>query len=231
MNKKWKIFWIVSAVIAGVGIILFVLGIVLGAPLREIAMQFSDEEEFHSYENGISRDIAEDGTGQMFDGVRSLSVDVDKMEVNIVPTEDDKIYVEAEGIDDRLHFRVEQDGDELDIDTEDGNRHINYGGTVNIYIPVGMELAEADISVGAGEADLSGLNAREINIECGMGSVDLSVAGAKEDYNYDIECGMGSVEIGEESYGGVAIKKKIHNGQSKNISIECGMGEVSVDFE
>lgn len=268
MNKRWRTFWIVSAAVAGIGTVFLILGIVMGASIREIRMRFPNGIGFHSEvrkETGgelLPREMTE------YDGVRSLEIETAYMDVNIIPTERERICVETE---EHHNLRVRRNGDKLKIESVEKNHHIKYEGVVNIYIPYNVQLTEAavsvgagrlnmdlgnaglgqaDISVGAGRADISNIEADEINIdcgagrvtadgiksrdlgvECGMGSMELFVAGEKGDYNYMVECGMGSVTIGDDSYGGLGREKKTNNGKSRNMEIECGMGSVTVNFE
>lgn len=249
MKKGWKTFWIVSAAIAGVGVILLILGIVMGAAFNQISWHSSDGVSV-LFPFKKTRTVKSQEQKYEFDNVRFLNIDVGQLEVNVIEAEGSKIRVETVGIDERLKLAVYQDEDELEIETKQNNMRINDGGTVNIYIPAGMKFEEADISIGAGVLELESLRVNEADIECGAGSividriegnditvscglgtVDLTAAGRKGDYNYEIECGIGSVEVGDDSYAGIVSEKKIRNGRNKTMDIECGMGEIIVSFE
>ncbi|MDO4678407.1 MAG: hypothetical protein Q4B00_07290, partial [Eubacteriales bacterium] len=91
---------------------------------------------------------------------------------------------------------------------------------------------EADLEVGAGTMELTGLDAGEISGECGMGTMDLKVSGQKSDYSYTLECGIGSIQIDGDEYSGLAQEKQIDNpGAKKYIDLECGIGTINVEFE
>lgn len=91
---------------------------------------------------------------------------------------------------------------------------------------------EADLEVGTGTMELTGLDAREISGECGMGTMDLEVSGQKSDYSYTLECGIGSIQIDGDEYSGLAQEKQIDNpGASRYIDLECGIGTINVAFK
>lgn len=237
MNRKWKIFWIVSAAIAGIGGMFLIAGLVMGVSVREIQMRFPNGIGFHPGAVYHSEDHAEhDGEAMEFGGIRVLEVDVSHLEVNVIATSEKKIRVEEAGVDERLGLRIRQEGEKLNIRTENEHLRINHGGVVNIYIPYGIELAETDISVGAGalnvnmekvrsghakisvgagDANLSNVETDQIEIACGAGNVTADEIRA---YEFDVQCGLGNVDLS------VRGEKEDYN-----YDVQCGMGSVDID--
>lgn len=87
-----------------------------------------------------------------------------------------------------------------------------------------------DVEVGTGKVNLAGTVQSKASIDCSMGTVDFQATGSKEDYSYDIECEVGKVTVGNETFGGLAMEKKIMNG-GPVMEIECATGTVNISFE
>lgn len=85
MKKKWKIFWIVSVLIAGIGTVLFILGIAMGASVQEFRRQFPDGIGFHSTEKKMTSKPIKTQNAEEFAGIRKLDIEVTHMEVNMIP--------------------------------------------------------------------------------------------------------------------------------------------------
>ena len=255
MKKRWKVFWIVSGAIAGIGVLFLIVGLVMGASVSELRgrIPFWYRNCFIDFDSSEQSDRASvkvvDGELHSYSGISSLEIDVNSLEVNIVESAGSEIEVETEIADERINLKVWQEGKELNIETK-GNIRINNGGIVNIYIPSGMTLgelsvsvgegalyaerlsaSEVDVAIGAGSADVEMIYAEQIDLECGIGAMDLTFAGTDTDYDYDLECGMGELEVGQQSFSGMAVDKTVHNGASKNADIEVGMGSVNISFE
>lgn len=276
MNKKWKRFWIVSGAIAGVGLIFLILGVTMGGTWNEVRMRFPSGIGIHPRREQTETEhfTVPEAVGEKieFSGVHNLEVDVNGMEVYIRASTSLVPWVDIVGADEHAKLQVYQDGDTLKVKTKGNLHHINHKGSVCIYIPSGIRLdhvevsvgagvldmnmenvecAQTDISIGAGEAEISDLLAERLEIDCGagnvkaekiqssdfdikcgMGVIDLGIMeGKKEDYNYDIECGLGTVKLDGDSYSGLVSEKKTYNEISQNMNIDCGMGKVNVRFQ
>lgn len=183
---------------------------------------------------------------------KNLEMDVDHMSVYLKPSQNGKVCVGTEDIDERANLQIYKEGDTLNIETDLESNRINQAGTIILYLPQDVKFYEMDISVGAGSlksklqsvhaenadiavaagaAEIQGIMAQEMYLECGVGSATLVLHGEQEDYNYSLECGMGEVKIADGSYSGIAVEQQIDHGASKNLNIECGMGSVNVKFE
>ena len=109
--------------------------------------------------------------------------------------------------------------DELSLEVGAGEIDITY-----------LEARKAEISVGMGSFQTGGKLNEEADIECAMGYVEMYLSGKESDFNYDLGGSMGNVEIGDMSFSGFGQEKKIVNGASKNIEVECSMGNITILF-
>lgn len=238
MRKGWKVFWGISGVIAGIGVVFIILGIVMGVTFSEIRGSI-----LHRYQDGFmsgfkKSDTSFTGSGekQEFIGISSLEVDVDKMEVNILESDRNTIVVETLNIDERIGLKIWQEDGELNIETEEGKKRINNAGTVNIYIPSGIRLeevsfstgdgvlnaeklnaSEVDVSIEAGTANMDEIHADSIDFSCGVGEANASLLNANE---ISAECGLGAMNIT------LAGKKEDYN-----YKLECGLGSLELGGE
>lgn len=245
MKKGWKIFGIVCAVIAGVGILLCIAGFAIGISRQEVRDALKRGGiGLHSYKTQTKAEVKRiDGekNGMTYEGIREFDVEAGRMEVYVTMTDEDAVRVE-----DQTHERVDlqcyQDGDTLKIeggsghrgtnhDGEHGYREINHEGIIRIYIPRSIALEKAKFSIGAGVLKVDGLTADEIDIECGAGEVQFTAGGQEKDYNFGVGVGVGEVTIGSETMGGLAVEKQIDNHAHREISVECGAGKVNIAFE
>lgn len=234
MKKGWKIFGIVCAVIAGLGIILCIAGFAIGVSDQEIRAAFNRGIGFRSYNTHTETEVLRtdgDDLRPVYEGIRNLDVEVGRMQVNVSLMDDDGgIRVEQQTHKD-VNLQCYQEGDTLKIEASHGHRRINHEGIVHIYIPKDLVLQKAEFSIGAGVLYADRITADQIDIECGAGQVELTAGGQESDYNYDLEIGAGEVTIGGGTFAGLAVERKIDNHAKKEISVECGAGQVSVAFE
>lgn len=251
MKTGWKVFWIVCAAIGGIGFICAVTGVALGANLTTIRQALGREiqyiDEYNEYDNSDDQIQPEDSVGEGYNGVTELDVSLSDCEVIVEKVKSDEISVDSSRLNRKLNVSIQQNGNELTIESTGHHLGRSNGGQLYIFIPedktfnkVDLEIGagtlemdgimakEFDLSVGAGHANITGCSAEAVKIECGAGQVDLGLAGLIEDYNYDIELALGEVVVGGDSYTGAAIDKTIDNGSAKKINIECGVGQVNV---
>lgn len=254
MKKGWKIFAIVCAVVAGIGIILCIAGFAIGATTQEVRVAlnrgigFGPDFNYTHHTKVVTDKPEQDVSGVGFHNVRSIELDVGAVQVEILPTDEEEIRVEHD-VDNKLKIRCIQNGDILKIRTTGRITKSNHGGMIQIYIPRDLVLREAELDIGAGALKVTDFRSNELNIscgaaavhmvnieandvdiECGAGQIEYIVKGQENDYNYDVEIGAGEVSIGEDSFSGLAVDKKINNNADKNMSIECGAGQVAVTF-
>lgn len=256
MKTGWKVFWIICAVLGGIGCVLVIAGLTLGANVSTIQSAFEDQihnvsQDIYKYTEGdvqVTPDMSAD-----YKGITELSVSVSDCEVIVqsVDATDGVIRLDTSRLDRNIDLTVKQDGNELEI--ENDNHHITghkNNGQLYIFVPTSGSLTKADFEVGAGTLSIDSITARELDItvgagiadvgacttdyldvECGTGEVNVNLAGAKKEYNYQLECAMGEIAIGDDSYAGLAVEQKINNSAAKNVKIECGVGQVNIGYE
>lgn len=252
MKKGWKRFWITSGAIAGIGVLFLILGFILGVSFSKIKFGFPYIFPLSNRVVTVKESTGQTGEEKTFEGIKNLEMDVDHMSVYLKPSQNGKVCVGTEDIDERANLQIYKEGDTLNIETDLESNRINQAGTIILYLPQDVKFYEMDISVGAGSlksklqsvhtenadiavaagaAEIQGIMAQEMYLECGVGSATLTLHGAQEDYNYSLECGMGEVKIAEGRYSGIGVEQQIDHGAAKNLDIECGMGSVEVKFE
>lgn len=94
-----------------------------------------------------------------------------------------------------------------------------------------VEAAKVTLNANVGEIDAARITADEIYVDCGIGAIDAMVSGREQDYNYEISCGVGEVTIGDNDYASLGTSKKIDNSGSKRIEVDCNIGEVDISFQ
>ena len=93
-----------------------------------------------------------------------------------------------------------------------------------------MEAAVLEAEVGMGEFVADGAINERANVECSMGNVEMEIDGREEDFNYRLSGAMGNIDLGKESYGGFSSEVNLKNGASKEMKVDCSMGNISIRF-
>lgn len=93
-----------------------------------------------------------------------------------------------------------------------------------------VEASKVILDAGVGRIETARLTADEIYVDCGVGSIEAMVNGREQDYNYDISCGVGEVTIGDNDYAGLGTTKRIDNSAGRRMEIKCNIGEVDISF-
>jgi hypothetical protein len=176
----------------------------------------------------------EPDTREAYTSVKKVEIETAGVVVEVLESEDEKIYVETEDMDTRLNYSCTQEGSTLKIESTKKLKILNgIGGVdavIRIYLPE-TQLEELEIENGAGEVYVKTVNARKFSLDVGAGegTVDHFVAqkvemscGAGELTaagtilsEAEIDCGVGEVELtvqGEES--------------DYSYEVDCGVGEV-----
>lgn len=225
MSKKWKVFWIVTAGIAGMGLMFLILGLLFGATIEGIQRRYPHGIGIHSQQTEVLNGE------NYFRNIQKLNIEAGAVQVQMIPSEGDAYYVETEDISDAGFVSVYEEEGTLNVQTKKHRvfRKCHHNGVIRVYFPEDVVLTKMDLSIGAGSLYGDGIMAREIDVDCGMGEVKLNLLSSKEEYNYSIDCGMGKVEIGGDVFDGIA-QREIYNGQPQDVEIECGMGNVTMNF-
>lgn len=234
MKKKWKIFWIVCAITGGIGMCCLFISLGMGVTLEKIENELPNGISIGKFESEDTREvIVPPDLEDFYQEIKKLDLDLTAGELQILESEDSDIYVETEGINEKLDLQYYAKGDALVLTTEKSlagvvNQSI---GTIYIYLPKDYQLEEAEISVhagvlyiedihvkelsvevGAGEADIDDFEVREAEFDCGAGEI---TAFGLADKKIDIDCGMGNVSL--------AISD---DEQNYNYDLTCGVGEI-----
>ena len=150
MKKGWKRFWITSGAIAGIGVLFLILGFILGVSFSKINFSFLHIFPLSNRMVTVKESEGQTGEEKTFEGVKNLEIDVDHMSVYLKPSQNGKVCVGTEDIDERANLQIYKEGNTLNIETDLENNRINQAGTIILYLPQDVKFYEMDISVGAG---------------------------------------------------------------------------------
>lgn len=235
MKKGWKIFWIVCACLAGLGIALCISGFVMGATLSGIEHVFWEHiEDEDVWEDRFSENAEDEAaweaggsenTSAVTDnfradltGIGELDVDVSYLQVEIQESANDEFVISTNNIpaeaEDELKFL--RDGDELEItirNKKSWRRVMNNLGepaVLTIQIPKEHNLHTISLSVGAGVLEADHIQVSELDVAVGAGQANVHQFSVD---TLEVEVGAGEADIA----GDVTAEAKI----------ECGIGKVN----
>lgn len=105
---------------------------------------------------------------------------------------------------------------------------------VTLYIPEDAVLEEAHISVGAGEADVTGLEAEKLYLETGAG--EIIARDMKGNRKTILDNGVGSMTVtnlvtGDAEFSTGVGEIEVEATVSGDITADCGVGEMKLDLE
>lgn len=220
MKKGWKIFWIICAVLAAIGIFFTVAGTALGglAMLREE----QDENVIRTWmdrlgirirnEVTVTTDTAAipdenyipgqpDGTDiTCYSGIDKLDLELTGMGVCVMPydEESDAVYngdiiVDISQCRDDLkdQITVSRDDSELKIHMEDrGRLNTEDSGIMYISVPRGLYFEKITANAQAGYIELAEIEAGELDVKTNTGQIIASAFSAEQ---LDAECGVGQI--------------------------------------
>lgn len=238
MKRRWKIFWIVCAVLAAAGLILTAAGIILGAPVRgsegERRLAAWLEEFRENSADAGSRELekidaipassgytAQEPDGENilgFEGVQNLEIDVTELAVIVNVYDGGQVTVDMKRLDSevREQMKIRMHGGKLEIEAEEKDRfgslaadHTSDELTLFISIPQDTEMEEITADVGAGYLEMTGISAKKLSVSADAGKADISGFSAER---LEAECGAGQLVL--------------EGGASEKAKLECGAGEV-----
>lgn len=109
----------------------------------------------------------------------------------------------------------------LDVSVGAGNLEISDGTYENIKLSCGM-----------GSLNMQGAVSGNVTASCGMGDMNIRLEGNPEAYNYKLSCGMGDMTVNGVKYSGIAGEHRIKNdGATGTVDVDCGMGNVDFSIE
>lgn len=252
MKKGWKIFWIVTGCVAGVGIIFCGIALALG-------LNFSDIEEryphgfvlFGSEDRNWDHDIFHrhnynDDDGKSYSGVNNLEITTAGCNVYLNRTDENEIHVNTQNVDfgnSGITLDVVQEGDKLVVQTlMNGNLwkkitgDSKYYGDVYIYLPENIKLTTANIEFGAGELSIEKLHADELTMNIGAAECNVLEYKTKKAV---INLGAGSIDMSGEFTDSLNLKCGAGEAEfdlpgtkhDYNYTLKCGIGEISIEDE
>lgn len=221
MKKGWKIFAIICAVLTGLGIVLCIAGFAVGVTDKDVRDAVHRgvgliRDDFDAYDDDVFENKMKHADGQTatsmeFSTTKGIDVEVDKMLVEVVATEDRVIRMENATAEE-IRLAVSEDEDSVEIKTTGNTNRVTDGGKIILYIPKNIQLPEINIQVGSGKIDLNGIQANELELEIGRGEIAAKDFVAGE---LNISCGQGTANL-----QGTA---------QRNIDLECGVGKINFE--
>lgn len=210
-----------AAIIMAVGFILFIAGYIM-----YLNTDKSKYIKVKDYSNGF------DG-----DKVNDIDLDIGWGKVIIEKNTYDDISVDAEDVPEK--FSAEISGDKLTVKcntkiTKTGSlvsfiSRNDYDPVVKIMLPE-KDFERISLSLGAGDAVLSGMSCSALEIDCGAGDVtlnDITCSG-----KIDIDGGTGDIDINNAVAGGVDLDLGVGNFDftgtvNGDIIADGGVGDIS----
>lgn len=240
MKKGWKIFAIICAVLAGIGIVLCVAGFAVGVTDEDVrsavhrGIGFIRDDDFDDdFDDRMEHDDIQVTNSRELSNTKGIDVEVNKVLVEVVATDDGTVRMEN-ATTKEVGLAVNEDEDSIEIKATGNTKGINNGGKLTLYIPRNIQLPEISIQNGNGKINLNGIRTNELNLEIGRGEIiatdfvtgELSVSCGQGVANIkgttqrdvDLECGVGVINL--ETKGKQA---------DYNYEIEVGAGEVNLD--
>jgi|GEM_PF-555393 Uncharacterized conserved protein len=234
MKKNYRIFWIISASLLGIGFICLIIGFATGAGTANFKQQF--EDGFVINRQRFADDYL-DSTTKRYEDIEKLEIDMEAGELEIVLH--DKPYIEVDAQYNTKQKRVSITQKEQKLQIKSGERYKIGNFTVKnnkitVYIPQEMEFERVKIDLGVGRFYAEDIRSREFKLESGAGESRIENL---EVGTFSIDAGVGEVELKnvrvEEKGildGGVgAISMKLQGKQEEyNYRLDLGVGSVTI---
>lgn len=167
MRRGWKIFWIIVAVLTGLGIACCAAALALGISSSQIREIYPDGigffQSIHTEESNLPEDVEAKNEGEVsvYEDITSLEADIGGYELKIRPSEDEDVRVDTTDCwfggdteiavyekNGRLYIKTVQSGEFLDVFSFFTERGEHYG-EIRVYLPTSLRLTEAELSIGA----------------------------------------------------------------------------------
>lgn len=261
MKKGWKLFWIICGIVFCLGVIFCIAGRTMGVTFYDMASVLDDKAWLLSDMDLSALGIDDDEDGSMevqsridknreyaygeragepdmkksYSGIQKVDVDAAGIQLQVLPSPDQDVHVEAVNVDAKLRFKCVQNKERLDITTTKKIHTINrIKGYATVWLLLPEEqLKELELTNEAGEVYVSQADALEFSMEVGAGEAIVEKFTAKE---ADLECGAGSLQAagtilskGDIGCGvGEVVLTLFGNEEDYRYDVECGIGEVTV---
>lgn len=224
MSRRWKNFWIMCGVLAGVGLLLLIGGTILGGisilqsgESNRVIQRWMERLDLGENEDIIvtyddTSDQTDSTTVKMYQGVSKIDINLDAVAVKINACEGDKLIVDTSQVrkDIAEVIQVNQDDGELEIEADHHTGyHTNDTGVLYVSVP---EQDRADIinaETSAGIITISDTETKKIHLKTEAGQITAENIKTEQ---MKTECGAGKISVS----GTV----------TNEADIECGMGEI-----
>ncbi|MCI8639051.1 MAG: DUF4097 domain-containing protein [Coprococcus sp.] len=251
MRRGWKIFWIIVAVLTGLGIACCAAALALGISSSQIREIYPDGigffQSIHTEESNLPEDVEAKNEGEVsvYEDITSLEADIGGYELKIRPSEDEDVRVDTTDCwfggdteiavyekNGRLYIKTVQSGEFLDVFSFFTERGEHYG-EIRVYLPTSLRLTEAELSIGAAEVEIDTLKADKTKIS--IGAADCHIQRIETE-KADIMVGGGDLELAGKIDGDITVKcgagdvdLELKGGESDyNYDVVCGAGEVEI---
>ena len=246
MKKRWKIFWIVCAVLAASGLLLAAAGAALGGlsalrnagkPERLTGKDFDtmDPDEYSG---------PQDGELIMFDYIEDIDLNLGGLQVYVIPGNVDGVGIDTSylrsDIREKVESSIEYEEEDYELKVDIGKRLRGWStedtGTLYIVYSPWTQFGSFSAEMSAGLLELHGLWADEVSLSVGAGQITAQFF---ETEHLDTECGAGSIELlGAVLTGDAEIDCKLGSivlimanqaaESDYDYELSCGAGEVIV---
>lgn len=230
MKRGWKIFWIIIAVLTGLGIMCGAIALGMGLSIAQIKEEYPHGigfvGEMHDDDDDMEIHREPSDEVQEFSNISNLKMNVGFCSVQILASHDGKARVDTSELefhdsekmisvreeDGTLLIEMCKNGKVCDVDLlEDGNHDY---GTLYVYLPTEEKLDTAELKFGAVDVDVESMKVTDLQIQVGAADCSFDKLEVEELY---VAVGAGELEISGIIYG--------------NADIQCGVGSVELDLE
>ncbi len=253
MNNTKKIFFIVLAIIAALGVVFLTIGGVMGG--FSIGLNRLNFGEW----NGSMETI------ELTEKAKVIDIDGERVDINIEEKEIESIEIE---VSENIKSYANPEGNTIKVDLDGKRWKYNECGRIDIFLPKDYELDELKIDLGVGKLDVQGILATELDIEvgvgegklenvqatniegnvsvgsleisgdftgdvkleCGVGDLMFSDEASLDEFHRVVEIGLGSVDINGEKHMGSMSTSESAKG-ARLLEVECGLGRVEIELE
>ncbi|MGC4019009.1 MAG: DUF4097 family beta strand repeat-containing protein [Muricomes sp.] len=249
MRGRWRIFWIVCSCLAGLGVVLCIIGAGMGASLSGIDSLYGTKHIVYStidwgndvYNKYDNKNYVQGSADEVthFTDISELDIDVSYMEVVVKEYDGDSITVDASQIRSKVKKDLVYKSDEGSLTIETKNNSIwkksggDGSGYLVIQIPRKNNLEAASFQIGAGRLEIENIKSQGLDISVGAGEAVVQQFETKE---LNVECGAGEAVLSGTVLGDISVncgvgKAEITlNGKQEdyNYNLKCGIGELVV---
>ena len=228
MKSGWKIFWIITGCIAGLGVAFCALALILGVRVRDVqegnpfrfGIVSGIVDFFDGDDEGDTPDTAYEFDGDYdysFENVRNFSLEAGGCEIEIYQHSGDTVNIDTSGLDlpDFMKFSAEENNGNLTVSLKRESGHVESQteslGTLYRELPVDAHFQNTEITVGAADFYLQGISTDSLNLEAGALDCQIDWFAAKP-----VEATVGAGDLDME--GSLA----------QNMNLECGVGDANV---